>query len=92
MHKEAVAQTCSVKKMFLEILQNSQENTCAKVFFIKKEALAQLLSCEFCEISKNTFFYRTPLVVASLHTYNLISRLLGVKYTIHLNGFSQMEM
>ena len=51
MHKEAVAQTCSVKKMFLEILQNSQENTCAKVFFIKKEALAQLLSCEFCEIS-----------------------------------------
>ena len=24
--------------------------------FIKKEALAQLLSCEYCEISKNTFF------------------------------------
>ena len=24
--------------------------------FIKKEALAQVLSCEFCEISKNTFF------------------------------------
>ena len=29
--------------MFLEISQNSQENT-----------------CESCEISKNTFFYRTP--------------------------------
>ena len=27
---EAVAQTCSVKKMFFEISQNSQENTCSK--------------------------------------------------------------
>ena len=33
--------------------------------FIKKETLAQLLSCEFCEISKNTFSYRTPPVAAS---------------------------
>ena len=33
--------------------------------FIKKEALAQVLSCEFCEIYKNTFYYRTPLVTAS---------------------------
>ena len=32
---------------------------------IKKEALAQLFSCEFCKISKNTFFHRTPLVAAS---------------------------
>ena len=24
--------------------------------FIKKDTLAQVLSCEFCEISKNTFF------------------------------------
>ena len=24
--------------------------------FIKKETLAQVLSCEFCKISKNTFF------------------------------------
>ena len=27
--------------------------------FIKKEALAQVFSCEFCEIFKNTFFNRT---------------------------------
>ena len=33
--------------------------------FIKKETLAQIFSCNFCEISKNTFFYRTPLVAAS---------------------------
>ena len=64
--------------MFLEISQNSQENTCAKDFlnkvaglrpracnFIKKKSLAQVFACEFCEISKNTFFHRTPLVAAS---------------------------
>ena len=33
---------------------------------IKKESLTQMFSCEFCEISKNTFFYRTPLVAASI--------------------------
>ena len=34
-------------------------------YFIKKESLTRVFSCEFCEISKNTFFYRTPLVVVS---------------------------
>ena len=49
---------CSVRKVFLEVSQNSQENTCARVsfliklqveacYFIKKETLAQ--SCEFCK-------------------------------------------
>ena len=33
--------------------------------FIKKETLAQVFSCEFYEISNNTFFYRTPPVAAS---------------------------
>ena len=56
----------SMKKMFLKILQNSQENTCVRVFFliklpqacnfINKETLAQVFSCKFCDISKNTFF------------------------------------
>ena len=32
--------------------------------FIKKETLAQVFSCKFCEFSKNTFFYRTPPVAA----------------------------
>ena len=52
---EAVVWRCSVKKVFLEISQNSQENTCARVSFliklqalacsfIKKETLAQVFS------------------------------------------------
>ena len=52
----------SVKELFLKISQNPQENTCARVCeggtcnFIKNETLAQVLSCEFCEI------LRTPLL------------------------------
>ena len=33
--------------------------------FIKKETLTQVFSCEFLEITKNTFSYRTPPVAAS---------------------------
>ena len=33
---EAVVQRCSAKKVFLEISQNSQENTCARVCFLIK--------------------------------------------------------
>ena len=60
-----VYQTCSVKKAFLETLQNSQKNSCARVSILikkdfgKKQTLAQVFSCEFCEIFKNTFSYRT---------------------------------
>ena len=50
---EAVVRTCSVKKL---------PEACN---FIKKETLAQVFSCEFCEIFKNTFFHGTPLVAAS---------------------------
>ena len=60
-------QRCSVKTLLLKISQNSKENTCSRVSilielqaevynFIKKETLAQVFSCEFCEIFKNTFF------------------------------------
>ena len=41
--------------------------------FIKKETLAQMFSCEFCEISKNTFFYRTPSVATSEASYFYLS-------------------
>ena len=33
--------------------------------FVKKETLAQVFSCAFCEISKNTLSYTTPPVAAS---------------------------
>ena len=49
-NSEAAAWRCSVEKVFLEIPQNSQESTPGN--FIKKETLAHVFSCEFCEISK----------------------------------------
>ena len=36
--------------------------------FIKKETLAQVFSCEFCEISKNTFFIEHLRETASEHS------------------------
>ena len=70
---EGATRRCSLKKVFLSISQNSQESTWARVSFlikacnsIKKETLARVFSCEFCEISKNTFSYGTPPVAASV--------------------------
>ena len=65
-YSKAVVRRCSVKKVFLEILQNSQESTSVRDSFLiklqafKKESLMQVLSCEFCRISKNTFFTEHP--------------------------------
>ena len=50
---EAVVQRCSEKAFN----------------FIKNKTQAQVFSCEFCKISKSTFFYKTPPVAASV-TYN----------------------
>ena len=60
---EAVVQRCSVKTVFLKSSQNSQEIM----------TLAQVFSCEFCEVFKNTYFYRTHLVAASEVNVLLIS-------------------
>ena len=35
-HSELVVQMCFLKKAFLEILQNSQKNTCARSSFLIK--------------------------------------------------------
>ena len=42
-YSEAVAQSCSVKKVFLDISQNSQENTSARVSFLIKNTSGWLL-------------------------------------------------
>ena len=72
---------CSVKKVFLEISQNSRESTSARASFlikacnfIKKETLAQVFPCEFCEISMNVFFQNTS------------GRLLPVPHKLSINN------
>ena len=55
-------------EVFLQIWQNSQENTCARISFliklqtacfIKNEALVHVYSCEFCEFLRTTFLQNT---------------------------------
>ena len=54
-------QRCSMKKVFLNISQNSQENTFVGVSFLKKlKNPAQVFYSEFCAIFKNIIFYRAP--------------------------------
>ena len=48
---EAIIQRRSVIKVFLEISQNSQENTCARASFLNK-------------IARLSLFHRAPLVAA----------------------------
>ena len=44
---EAVARSCSIKKAFLEIFQNLQENVCARVSFLKKRLLHRCFPVNF---------------------------------------------
>ena len=48
--------------MWIAVFMQSLQKEHKACNFIKKETLAQVFSCEFCEISKNTFSYRTTLV------------------------------
>ena len=47
---------------------NLTEKICVGLSFttLLKKAPTQVLSCEICEILKNTFFYRTPPMAVSL--------------------------
>ena len=54
-------------KRFFRLSFNYLPHACN---FIKIEALAQVLPCEFCKIFKNTFLYTTPLVVVSVSSQN----------------------
>ena len=88
------------EKVFLEILQNWQENICARNYFlikfyalacnsIKKEIPVQVFSCEFCEISNNIFFTEHLQATASQlvflkHFYLLIFNLLHSRIVLTL--------
>ena len=72
---EAVVQRCSVKKVFLEISQNSQESTCARVAFLIKLQASGLcnfikkhlcFSVKFVKFLSTPFFHRAGLVAGSV--------------------------
>ena len=63
---------CSIKKIFLKILQNSEDSTRAGLsflmklqalahnFFLKKKALVQVFFCKFCHGVVNTNVFSRP--------------------------------
>ena len=56
---EGVAQACSVKMLFLEIFQNSQENACARpkpVTLSKKRLLHRCFPINFEKLLRTLFF------------------------------------
>ena len=65
---EAVAQRCSVKAVFLDISQNSQENTCVRVSFFKVTGLFFKVTGLWhrCFPVNSAKFLRTPFRTAHL--------------------------
>ena len=68
-------QRCSIKKAVLKNFAIfTGKHLCRSLFFIKLQALqlyqketpTQVFFCEYCEIFKNSFFYRTALMAAPL--------------------------
>ena len=77
------------------VLRNFEKFTgkhpCQRLFFnklaglrpvtlFKKKSLARAFSCEFCKISKNTFFYRTLPVAASVTSSTYVLYLFFEEY------------
>ena len=88
---EAVTRRCSVKKVFLDILQNSQENSCARVSFLIKLQVSGLQLWHRCFPLNFTKFLRTPflqntsgrLLLANANMNNLTVFLWDLPGTYH---------
>ena len=77
-------QRCSVRIGVLrKFAKFTGKHLCLRIFLnkvvIKEETLAQVFSCKFCELFKNTYSYRTPLVAASLVCCHLFHKKWGLQ-------------
>ena len=86
-HSEAVMRRCSVKKVFLEISQNSQENTCARVSFILKERLWH--KCFPVNFAK---FLRSPFSFLIEHLWCLLLLLVISKFSQQVFTYWEWNM
>ena len=60
-------QRCSVTKCFLRNFAKFAGKHLCQSLFIKRETLTQVFCCEFCKISKNTYFIEHLRTAASEH-------------------------
>ena len=69
----------SVKKRVLRnFAKFTGKHLCQSLFLIKKETLAKVFPCEFCEISKNSFF-AVNLWTAAPGKYEVVLKLIPIK-------------
>ena len=98
---------CSIEEGALKDFTKFTGNTCARVSFlikllakacnfIKKETLAQVFSCEFCEIFKNTFFtdylQATPSVGSEIRPCDLLNMSITVKILLIYKTYRNFEI
>ena len=79
------------RKLFIEISQNSQENTCVKSLLLKKDALAQVFSRELGKIFKNILFYRASPMAASDKCPKNLSRIVVSQTSTYYRSINYMK-
>ena len=60
-----------IKVVLRNFTKFTGKHLCQSFFFNKVAGLGHIFPCEFCEIPKNTFFYRIPPVAASIFRLQL---------------------
>ena len=83
-HMEALVRRCSVKKVFLEILQNSQENTCARVSFLIKLQASGSYPFKVLPIPFPLFLIFFQLVVRQSQQWQFLHHFTFLKSHSHL--------
>ena len=91
---EAAVQKCSVKKVFLEISQNSQENTCARVTGIRPVTLFKKRLWRRCFPVNFVKFLRTPFIIEHFWWLLLQKRIqyLSKAVTFRINVRKQIKL
>ena len=69
MKSETFVRRCSVKKVFLEILQNLQENNCARDFFLKNILWYRCFPVNFAKYLRTSFWQNSSGWLLLLRDY-----------------------
>ena len=75
-------QRCSVRK---GVLRNFTKFIGKHTLVIKKGTLAKVFSCEFCEISKNTFFKEDLWMTAFVYYKNVSLEKLSIYFVLKIS-------
>ena len=69
-----------------------EKHLCQGSFLPGYQTVALVFSCEFCKISKNTFFYRTPLVAVSVFPHCYVAKqFFEIAYFTDIHSFKKFS-